>query len=722
MIPVSTTGGDRIIRRRKRSGISGSELSLPTKHSRGLGGQRSPYMGVQSTRSRRMFSSGVPHIAEDTSDAGSREEKSDMDVGVNEQRNGSVRPFLSREPHIVTRSGEEVNVSSSEESTVDNGEHDITGTRDQMTDPRKEASSASTLFPNTVGRNLGPEKVHRSMALNMTSRSEKEIEEEKKARTVGNEESRDRVEIPAVKEFLTALAVETKSNQHIFKLYREMPSPGVANLSSNSCKLLLQKFSKAPKRRRIDAKRYVAILEDMIAAGIPASRPFWTSAIHMTGRCNSGNSAPHKPVRRDELEAAIGVWRRMERFAGIKADEVVFEVLFDLAIKARRYTVAERLVKEMKSRGLEFSRFGKVSYISYQGALGDLDGVSKAFTEFVTSGEFVDTVVLNCLLSSLLRAGGIRTAEMLYEGMLEARRNAQASRNDLDEQHMPNDPALATEFAAYRNFTKRLGRQLERSALTDEKSEYHRLLQKSLPLTPDTRTFHIMLSHYARRVGNLSGLIKTLKRMIEFYEVPPRGLVYVLLTEGFFRFGEEKKNEWSAERLHECWQYCFQDLIDSQIRLKEDFNHRLSERRSIKRKKVPKKGDSATPTELNDDIPSEEEPETEQETSENADPSDSNDEADTDWLWEGYRNPYYFLEEALEIDKAEMEGMLENGFFLGPRMIHNIIRAFARCCSTDDLIEVWLQIESIWEPHKRKLSDVFTVREDFRRLVAEKQR
>jgi hypothetical protein len=65
-----------------------------------------------------------------------------------------------------------------------------------------------------------------------------------------------------------------------------------------------------------------------------------------------------------------------------------------------------------------------------------------------------------------------------------------------------------------------------------------------------------------------------------------------------------------------------------------------------------------------------------------------------------------------EDDLEFLERRIENGVFLGRRMIITILRAFGTCCSENDLMEVWLRIERIWQPEKRKGLDVLAVKEE----------
>jgi hypothetical protein len=61
---------------------------------------------------------------------------------------------------------------------------------------------------------------------------------------------------------------------------------------------------------------------------------------------------------------------------------------------------------------------------------------------------------------------------------------------------------------------------------------------------------------------------------------------------------------------------------------------------------------------------------------------------------------------------AELERRVENGVFIGRRMVIAILRAFGTCCGPKEVLEAWLQLERLWQPHHRKANDVYAVKEE----------
>ncbi|KAL4944936.1 hypothetical protein BDV06DRAFT_186171 [Aspergillus oleicola] len=530
------------------------------------------------------------------------------------------------------------------------------------------------------------------------------------------DETKSTVELNSVLELEKHLKDKTRSNHFIFTLYRELPSPGVKHLSKRSRGALLRRFAEPINRRSIDARRYLALVEDMLAARLPMSISLWTSAMHLAGR------SPGKVTKHD-LVRVIGIWNQMEHLAGHKSDSVVFTVLFDTAIKAGQYIVADRLIEEMERRKIKFGRQGKVANIFYYGLIGDIDGISRAFDDFVQSGELVDTAVMNCLMVSFLRAGEPDFAEKIYLQLLETR-----AITDLARQK------LASELIAYRKSAKKIGRVLQLSAsLKSLLPEHHRALQEALVLSPDTRTFHILLSYHAHRSGNLSAFRSILTDMEDVYAVPPRGMIYLLLFQGFDYHGRHKKG-WTAENLWMVWRAYLRALHESKTRMEHHsfglppsfvWENPLGGSTGIAGPESQLTNESSelyhplltaaigaqnSSSDYEDEYGwSEEESEmTEADIDLTEELEDLNDSVNNDMKQKRPRE-----DNSLEA----LEHRLENGVFLGRRMIITILRAFGTCCTPEDIMAVWVRIESIWQPDKRRGLDVLAVKEELERQL-----
>ena len=217
-------------------------------------------------------------------------------------------------------------------------------------------------------------------------------------------------EIAAMQVFVDLLVDDTTSNRSLFEAYKELPEPGVAYLPKGVIRLLLQRMSTPWVRTPASMLRYLSLMDDMQAAKLPISVSEWSSAIFLTGRC-------HSRIDHGEVGRAFNLWRQMENDAGVKSSNVTFNILFDVAVRSGKFALGETILKEMHKRKLRLNRLGRISLMFYHGLRGDGDGVRKAYHDFVEAGEIVDTLVLNCVIASLINAQEPTAADQIYQRM-----------------------------------------------------------------------------------------------------------------------------------------------------------------------------------------------------------------------------------------------------------------------------------------------------------------
>ncbi|KAI5301828.1 hypothetical protein KEM55_001481, partial [Ascosphaera atra] len=222
---------------------------------------------------------------------------------------------------------------------------------------------------------LPPHEAQAAIEL-VLSDPEREICRKREKQNEDSEVLEDKLNEHGVYTLWRLLRDEDSTNEHIWVAYRELEPPGVKLLGEHSRGLLLHRFAKPRRRTRADCLRYLALVDDMTEAGLYLSNSLWHAAIHLAGK-HSFN------ITTKDLREALGMWRRMEYQGGHTSSKVTFNILFDIAIKAGQFRVAERIVQEMDSRGLTFSRFGKVERIFLQGLLGNANGVREEYNEFV---------------------------------------------------------------------------------------------------------------------------------------------------------------------------------------------------------------------------------------------------------------------------------------------------------------------------------------------------
>ncbi|PLB38918.1 pentatricopeptide repeat protein [Aspergillus candidus] len=700
---------------------------------------------VHRARAQRMFNSGIAPKVEDETEGGRAVEGPLGDKVWSERHDAYARSkptqcvkatsLLEAAPTIDTAGF--YNGPEAESTTMDTAvEEDTPGTRPNLlgrredsryarrTDAKEELrGSTSQLYKAIFGDSLDWKQ-----AVDRATDDAMAKVKTRPASPVRRSREDDFCELQSVEELVDALWSGTKSNQYLFRLYRELPQPGVSYLSKKSCGLLLRRFADPGKRRLVDARRYLALIDDMIVANLPLSRSLWTSAIHLAGR-TSGK------VFKEDLVRSIGLWQQMEHVRGIQADNVVFNVLFDIAIRSGQYVVAERILREMQKRGIVFHRAGKVTEIFFYGAVGDVEAIRRSFDEFVASGEIVDTVVMNCLLRAFLKAGDHERAEQLYQSMVAAQRTM-----ILDgDRWIHGKGRLTAEFAQYRKRNKELNRLLQLSgALKDRLPEHHRALQNAFSMVPDTRTFHILLSHHAHHTGDIHAFMSVVQDMEKTFTVPPRGMIYTMLFEGF-AINARKRRGWTSARLQQSWEVYLRAIYESKARFYDRVHNRnlvwespvkdwmttATAGSQVILPKVPKGLYTPLPTEQDilvetrlsemTEKPSEPAEDESPSISEESDPPDAEkaDHIDHEDMFDPHAHN-------LQDDQDLLDGLehrIENGVFLGRRMIVTILRAFGSCCGPREVMDVWLKIEHLWQPQRRKAIDVMKVREELDKQI-----
>ncbi|OKL59008.1 hypothetical protein UA08_05668 [Talaromyces atroroseus] len=522
--------------------------------------------------------------------------------------------------------------------------------------------------------------------------------------------------------FLGALNDKSKSNQYVFSLYKRLPSPGVRILTRNERIKLLHRFAHPPDRRRSNARNFLSIFDDMIQSGFTLSRSMYTSAIYFIS---------HKvPVLEGrDLQDAITVWHRMEKTHGQISDNVVFELLFRIASNTGNFTVADRILSEMTSRGMELSRNGHMSLIYSYGKRGDVDAIHRMFQSYVHSGQIVDTVVLNCLISSLLNTGELETVEQLYSYMMHEHRKT-IGITPKERRNAVFGPSLSPEFAVWKLNAKGLRSVFDnylqsRRKLLDEKTPS---LQNVVPITPDTRTFHILFRYHCLFTGDITAISRLLMDMEQVFDVPPRPIVYYFLFRGFALHQETKG--WTAERLREVWRAFRRTLYESYTRVgRLENGEALSPRwenplQSICKVAVEPSHDNAGEQEEKNHRTGD--GETQGQISAESQSHRDNIEGDTIPEEENLMKLFDEVEQLGQFHRhwypdEKLSRRIENGVFLSRELNIVILKAFGAHFGTNTLLRVFLEIERMWKPWKRLGHDVQGVKKELQKQLVKAQ-
>ncbi|KAG9190527.1 hypothetical protein G6011_08615 [Alternaria panax] len=336
---------------------------------------------------------------------------------------------------------------------------------------------------------------------------------------------------------------EEAPHEDVYDAYRKLQSPGVVYLNTVTIRALLHHLAVVERPTPIAAQRFLSILDDMKTAHIHIIRSEWTSAIHLTGRAMG-------TVSEDDLQTTLRIWQDMEHRAGLKGGYVTFNVLFNIAVKAGKFTLAETFMKEMQARKLPMHRHYRVALLYYYGVMQNGNAVRKAYLDLVSAGDIVDTVVMNAVIASLMRAGEPSAAEHVFERMkrLHALRTTAAPGHRFFNRNWRDRRLLGMRF-------RDEARRLKKEAKDDELKQ----LQDFAPIGPDSRTYGILIRHHAAIAGNIDRVNELLQEM-KWNGVPLDGTIFIVIFHGFNSFGGVRYTSWTASRLEKIWHQYLKSL------------------------------------------------------------------------------------------------------------------------------------------------------------------
>lgn len=334
------------------------------------------------------------------------------------------------------------------------------------------------------------------------------------------------------------------SHATLWKAYRALRAPRLRYMSDWMIRTLMSHLTWTERVYDETArKRYFSILEDCLGEQVQLTEKEWTSAIQFAGRAVK-ESTDH------EVKDAIELWLKMEE-AGVKADNVTFNTLFYVAVKAGRFALADTVYSELKARGMELDRYFRISWIYYAGLRGEGDGVRKAFNDMVNAGEIIDSAVMNCVIVSLIRSGEAGAADHVFRKMKALHAEKFGTRG-------PDDWRGQRQLAKMLN---KAGKQLRAEREAHERSFFgthfsgddrREQLQEASPINPNARTYRILLRYCCRVSGELDRVKELLDENKERgFHV--QGSVYLDIFTAFIIHGGFAHSEWKPSVLEHFW-------------------------------------------------------------------------------------------------------------------------------------------------------------------------
>ncbi|KAF4624629.1 hypothetical protein G7Y89_g13542 [Cudoniella acicularis] len=328
--------------------------------------------------------------------------------------------------------------------------------------------------------------------------------------------------------------------EDVYQIYKELPRPRAPYLESRTRHRLLHVLSSVERRDEHSMLRYLSVIDDMKKAAIPLLTPEWNSAISFAARYVNRSTEV-------EVEAALHMWRQMEAEAGAKPDDATFNILFDVACKAGKFTLAEMIYKEMQNRGLKYDRYHHVSLIHYHGLRKNGDGARAAYQALVEEGEIVDTVVLNAMISALISSYEANAAENIYERM----KRIHGTQTSI---------TLNPHTRQGQRHISRVLKRVARETKTDPERRAKFQEKKSL-IAPDLHTYRILVNYFAVQAGELNKVTRLFEEMQWFY-IPIHGALFLALFKGFAVHGGIRYTQWTEARLESVWK-SYMSAIDA---------------------------------------------------------------------------------------------------------------------------------------------------------------
>ena len=405
-------------------------------------------------------------------------------------------------------------------------------------------------------------KAHLPLASRLFMTPEQEEAEDKQRRLpppreVLEPESEEQEEVlKELKHLVRDQSLGHVSLEQLWDLYQRIESPRPRFIHDRIMRRLLHHMGFVEHWHEANAmQRYFQLLDDCTAEGVPLDKRSWTTAISYAGRWM-------RHVTADEVKAAIETWMRMEE-QGHSADHVTLNVLFDVAVKAGRFALADTIYKEIKVRNMPLDRYFRGSLIYYAGMKRDGDDVRRAFREFVTAGEIVDTTVMNAVILSLLRSGEAAAAEHVFLKMKRLTEQKFKVKPPVDWQDRKELRAELNEAAQ----RLRAEKELHESSFFGapfSSEERREQVQSLSPIAPDSHTYTILLQYHANTSGDVERVWQLLQEMSE-QGLRPHTAAYLHMLKGFRLHGGYAFSGWNHRRLEELWRVILKEMETDEL-------------------------------------------------------------------------------------------------------------------------------------------------------------
>lgn len=330
----------------------------------------------------------------------------------------------------------------------------------------------------------------------------------------------------------------------LWKAYLELPTPRPTYLWDEALRGLFRHLSVTEFKDTPEAmQRYMMLIDECCANNVAVMTEEWNSAIAFAGKWL-------RKVSETEVKAAVETWMRMEQ-SGSQADNVTYNILFDVAVKAGKFALAETILNELKARNMELNRYLRVGLIYYQGLRGSGESVRQVFRDLVNAGEIVDTAVMNCVITSLLRAGEAPAAEHVFAKMKCLHLDKLGTKGP-ESWREQREMGVLLHRTGKRLRKEKVNHEVSFFGGADPVNERREAVQKASPIAPNLNTYRILIKHHAIKSMDLFRIEELLQEM-SIEGIHLHGNIYFHIFRGFVLHGGFTFSSWSKSSLEGHW-------------------------------------------------------------------------------------------------------------------------------------------------------------------------
>ncbi|KAF3924254.1 hypothetical protein ABW21_db0204583 [Orbilia brochopaga] len=326
----------------------------------------------------------------------------------------------------------------------------------------------------------------------------------------------------------------------LFEAYVKLPNPRLRYLSQEQIYGLLSKLSNIEKVDEAAMLRYLTVIDDMKTGRVPIPRVHWNVAISFVAKC-------YRRLTDHDLQSGLFLWREMEKVAGMPADATTFNILFHLAANSDMAHLPLMILKEMKRRRVSLDRFSYVNLITYYGGQGNGSGIRATYRELVSSGEVVDIVVLNAIMTALIEAG-----------------EPQAAENILAHLTRPNLRVRQTQTPGKSNARLHKDMKELRWILGQQGFDTGVGMHQSPP-APNIISFAIFIDYHASETADMAKVLSILHNLSEC-GISAETTIFQSLFKGFSLHGRVNYSPWTLQKLNAV----FEAFVDGGYRINRD--------------------------------------------------------------------------------------------------------------------------------------------------------